>query len=345
MYLFGRSSSTTTPTKSPGRKLGLSSLSNSLLASSGIGPPPLFSEDNNNGSNSNALNNPTSEAATTATTAGRTVPILKVAASPEASFRPVSSFEDEVAPSETPVQSPAGHKLSSSSPGEESIATATTAATSTGTISPSSYSYLSAATTSPSSFKASSGFLSPASKSYLFNSPMSAKSKSFVPKTPTSKKTPSAKTTTPRNQRIKEGRRSGSNHIQAFGSPRPPSTQVIAALPLYSNDYEDEEEHYYDDEEVPTTPTTTSPLKKKKLFRSSPSPFSKPANKQRIKTEMCIHYEKTGQCPFGARCTYAHGTEELQQKKLLAMHRMGLVEDVETFRTKPCMLWVSTGSW
>lgn len=78
------------------------------------------------------------------------------------------------------------------------------------------------------------------------------------------------------------------------------------------------------------------------------SPFAKneddPHRKNRIKTEMCMHYANNRPCPFGANCTYAHGEEELQMTKLLDLERAGLV-DLETFRTKPCLTWVMTGSW
>ena len=43
-------------------------------------------------------------------------------------------------------------------------------------------------------------------------------------------------------------------------------------------------------------------------------------------------------------CTYAHGEEELQMTKLIDLHEAGLV-DMNTYRTKPCLTWVATGSW
>lgn len=69
-----------------------------------------------------------------------------------------------------------------------------------------------------------------------------------------------------------------------------------------------------------------------------------PVRRSKLKTEMCMHYENSGTCPFGPNCTYAHGEEELQMTRLVDLHRAGLV-DLETYRIKPCLTWVSTGSW
>ena len=92
-----------------------------------------------------------------------------------------------------------------------------------------------------------------------------------------------------------------------------------------------------------STPTIrASPAKRRSQFNSSPS-VEDSARKQRIKTELCTHYEAGKGCPFGERCTYAHGEKELQKTKLMDLQRAGLVEDVETYRTKPCFTWVSTG--
>lgn len=75
------------------------------------------------------------------------------------------------------------------------------------------------------------------------------------------------------------------------------------------------------------------------------NPADDPNRKQRLKTELCMHYRKGKKCPFGERCTYAHGEEELQLTKLMDMQRAGLIEDFESYRTKPCWTFVATGSW
>lgn len=66
--------------------------------------------------------------------------------------------------------------------------------------------------------------------------------------------------------------------------------------------------------------------------------------RNKVKTELCMYYVNNNHCPYGEGCTYAHGEEELQLTKLMDLHRAGLA-DVETYRTKPCLTWVSTGSW
>lgn len=92
---------------------------------------------------------------------------------------------------------------------------------------------------------------------------------------------------------------------------------------------------------------STSPLKSPKKKRSSVSSVSSDDinRKQRIKTELCLHYKNGNPCPFGVNCTYAHGEEELQKTRLMDLQRAGLIEDAETYRTKPCWTWVATGSW
>jgi len=87
-----------------------------------------------------------------------------------------------------------------------------------------------------------------------------------------------------------------------------------------------------------------SPIKKKQLFRNSNTSSDDPMRISRRKTELCMHYVNKTPCPFGTSCTYAHGEEELQLTKLMDLHRAGMA-DCATYRIKPCLTWVSTGSW
>lgn len=40
-------------------------------------------------------------------------------------------------------------------------------------------------------------------------------------------------------------------------------------------------------------------------------------------------------------CFYAHGEDELQMRKFVDLSE----EDSSTYRIKPCLTWIMTGSW
>lgn len=65
----------------------------------------------------------------------------------------------------------------------------------------------------------------------------------------------------------------------------------------------------------------------------------------RAKTELCTHFLRSGTCPYGSGCSFAHGEAELQKTKLIDLQEQGLIDDIDSYRTKPCWTWVSTGSW
>lgn len=97
----------------------------------------------------------------------------------------------------------------------------------------------------------------------------------------------------------------------------------------------------YDQSRNKSPSDVSSTFKKSQLFSTRDEDLTR---KSRVKTELCMHYIKRTPCPFGSHCTYAHGEDELQLTKLMDLHRAGLA-DCETYRTKPCLTWVSTGSW
>lgn len=93
-----------------------------------------------------------------------------------------------------------------------------------------------------------------------------------------------------------------------------------------------------------SSPDLSTTASRRKAVFSPPRVEQDPTRKSRIKTEMCLHFINKTTCPFGANCTYAHGEEELQLTRLVDLHEAGLV-DAATYRTVPCLTFVSTGSW
>lgn len=100
-----------------------------------------------------------------------------------------------------------------------------------------------------------------------------------------------------------------------------------------------------------TTPKPSASLKfaiVTEQKKAAKSPFAQQKDdlgrKQRVKTELCMHVERGTTCPFGKECVFAHSEEELRLTKLLDLVCAGMV-DGETFRAKPCQIWVATGSW
>ena len=70
-----------------------------------------------------------------------------------------------------------------------------------------------------------------------------------------------------------------------------------------------------------------------------------PHRQAKVKTELCLHYARGKECPFGFRCNYAHGEDELKYTTLFELKEAGLVEDISIYRTHPCSSWVATGAW
>jgi len=68
-----------------------------------------------------------------------------------------------------------------------------------------------------------------------------------------------------------------------------------------------------------------------------------PFRSAKVKTELCRYFNSEKGCPFGNKCNYAHGEDELKYTKLMDLKRAGLI-DIEIFRTHPCLTWVSTGA-
>jgi hypothetical protein len=86
----------------------------------------------------------------------------------------------------------------------------------------------------------------------------------------------------------------------------------------------------------------TEKIPYKKRFNNSVP--EDPKRRSKMKTELCSHFMRNGKCPYEDGCHYAHGEDELQHKTLGHLKDAGLV-DVDTYRTRPCLSWVSTGAW
>jgi hypothetical protein len=71
---------------------------------------------------------------------------------------------------------------------------------------------------------------------------------------------------------------------------------------------------------------------------------SRHTSKQNFKTEFCKHYLKWRdggwveefKCPYGAKCNFAHGENELTGK---------VVDNLDTYLRLPCFDHVATGDW
>ncbi len=103
---------------------------------------------------------------------------------------------------------------------------------------------------------------------------------------------------------------------------------------------------------APTTCTPTPGRNEENLTvdkqnKKSPPPQNlrgDPFRSAKVKTELCRNFNSAKGCPFGDKCNYAHGENELKFTRLMDLERAGLV-DIEIFRTHPCSSWVATGSW
>ena len=75
--------------------------------------------------------------------------------------------------------------------------------------------------------------------------------------------------------------------------------------------------------------------KNKKVKRDPKEPFKGEAKdfKIKYKTELCKNYEANGFCPFGDKCAYAHGIENLRSK----------VTNTTAYRSKKCSRFFEQG--
>jgi hypothetical protein len=62
------------------------------------------------------------------------------------------------------------------------------------------------------------------------------------------------------------------------------------------------------------------------------------------KLELCQSTLKGITCPIGKMCNFAHDTSELELTTLRQRAKAGII-DIHTYRTRPCLDYVMTGSW
>eukprot|EP00557_Chaetoceros_sp_GSL56_P003263 CAMPEP_0176499002 /NCGR_PEP_ID=MMETSP0200_2-20121128/12665_1 /TAXON_ID=947934 /ORGANISM="Chaetoceros sp., Strain GSL56" /LENGTH=229 /DNA_ID=CAMNT_0017897333 /DNA_START=470 /DNA_END=1159 /DNA_ORIENTATION=+ len=70
----------------------------------------------------------------------------------------------------------------------------------------------------------------------------------------------------------------------------------------------------------------------------------KTTNSIRTKLELCQSILKGIPCPFGNTCNFAHHTSELELTTLRQRAMAGMI-DIHTYRSRPCINYVMTGSW
>lgn len=64
-----------------------------------------------------------------------------------------------------------------------------------------------------------------------------------------------------------------------------------------------------------------------------------------FKTELCkAFFAPDRTCTFWPNCLYAHSYDELKFRTLYERANSNLL-DIDTFQTRPCFTFVSTGSW
>jgi hypothetical protein len=81
--------------------------------------------------------------------------------------------------------------------------------------------------------------------------------------------------------------------------------------------------------------------------RRSPSPreSKKPPPNPLWKTRLCERFEMDGNCPYGNKCTFAHGLQELRDREthFEANVKVEVPKEAPLFKTKLCQKFEATG--
>lgn len=83
----------------------------------------------------------------------------------------------------------------------------------------------------------------------------------------------------------------------------------------------------------PLTHENLTKLEISPLNSSNSSIEENKVNTELYKTELCSTFQKTGNCPYGSKCQFAHGQLELKH-----------VDRGSKWRSKPCANWSKTGT-
>lgn len=84
---------------------------------------------------------------------------------------------------------------------------------------------------------------------------------------------------------------------------------------------------------APRSGSVSSKTKSHKAGSSHDSFRSKKKDNQLYKTEMCVQFQRNGYCPYGSKCQFAHGEQELKR-----------IKRCDNWKTKPCINWMRTGT-
>ena len=124
-------------------------------------------------------------------------------------------------------------------------------------------------------------------------------------------------------------------------------SSIVSPLPVLSDITNKNESANASNDNGPNDDGFITPRKADRNASVTPPPQNlkgDPRRQNKVKTELCLYYLKDVPCPFGERCNYAHGWDELRFKKLKDLERNGLVPNASQYRTHPCLSWITTGS-
>lgn len=107
-------------------------------------------------------------------------------------------------------------------------------------------------------------------------------------------------------------------------------TQSVSYSPTYSPNYSPIS---LSSTNLTNLPNLVTAVEKNEETASNASDDKKPINTQLYKTELCDSFIKTNYCPYGNKCQFAHGQNELK-----------FVKRPNNYRSKDCVNWKNFGT-